>query len=439
MNAPIDKYRSRDRAQADAARPRWANEDEWRAAENIPFVPSSPIAEAPRPQNLDQLAAQLAALVPPSLPPRNHLPQPEQAAPPAPRYEAQRPEARRITRPQASDAMPPWMQKSRKLEPVVLPEPPLEQPPRLRLGSAVRAFALTMVAAGGAYVLVYGLPQPLKGAFGEQSSIGPASEPASAAKAARLSGAKLVAGDVRGSAGDWIPLNMSIDGQMAEGDAVITGFAPGTTLSMGAAAGSNGWRVSLAELPKLQAHLPPNFSGGMDLAVELRRGDAAVIDRKAIRFDVINARLAPASMGPSQPTPLQGSSQTSVPPSGRAGEETVAALPRNSATAASEESHAPARRLDPAEVTVMLRRGEELAKNGDLAGARLLLQRAAEAQHGGAAFALASTYDPLVLKHLPVLGLSGDAGLARQWYERARELGIREAAARLEALAGSGR
>lgn len=438
MNAPIDKYRERDRGQADAARPRWANEDEWRTAENIPFIPTSPIAEAPRPQNLDQLAAQLAALVPPSLPPRVHLSQTEQASPLAWRYESERPEARRITHPQASDAMPPWMQKSRKLEPA-LPEPPLEQPARLRLGSAVRAFALTMVAAGGAYVLVYGVPQPLKGSFLEQSSVVPASESASAPKAARLSGAKLVAGDIRGNAGDWIPLNMAIEGKLADGEAVITGFVPGTTLSMGAAAGSNGWRIRLADLPKLQAHFPPNFSGGMDLVVELRRGDAAVIDRKAVRLDVVNARLAPASVGPSQPTSSQGSSQTSAPPSGRAGEEAIGALPQNPATAATEESHAPARRLDPAEVTVLLRRGEELVKNGDLAGARLLLQRAAEARHGGAAFALASTYDPLMLKHLPVLGLNGDVGLARQWYERARELGIKEAAARLEALAGSGR
>ena len=84
---------------------------------------------------------------------------------------------------------------------------------------------------------------------------------------------------------------------------------------------------------------------------------------------------------------------------------------------------------------MLLRRGEELTKTGDLAGARLLLQRAADARHAGAAFALAATYDPIVLKQMPVIGQTGDIDKARFWYERARAFGSRDATARLEALA----
>jgi hypothetical protein len=181
----------------------------------------------------------------------------------------------------------------------------------------------------------------------------------------------------------------------------------------------------------------------MELVIELRRGDATVIDRKAIRVDAANPRLALASMGRAQPAPPQGVGPASTPAQSQAparGEETViAALPRNHTNQAADEANVRARQIDPAEATVMLKRGEELAKTGDLAGARLLLRRAAEANNASAAFALAATYDPIVLKQLAVLGMSGDVAVARQWYERARDLGIREATARLEALARWGR
>ncbi len=45
-----------------------------------------------------------------------------------------------------------------------------------------------------------------------------------------------------------------------------------------------------------------------------------------------------------------------------------------------------------------MRRGEDLIANGDLASARLVLQRAAEAGDPGAALRLPGTYDPIVLE-----------------------------------------
>jgi hypothetical protein len=495
MNAPIDHSndRDRDRARGDASRPRWANDEEWRAAEAVPFIPSLPIDEAREAEHLDRLAAELAASAAAQFTAsvttsrQVELRQPEAGQPeralqpeprsqpearsqprfesPAPRFESPlarreshgeprtvlrqethaefrsvlRQEAHAEFRPDAQDAIPTWMQKPHALQPAVQTLPPIEQPSRFRFGYAARAFVLAMSAAGGAYFLVYGLPEPLRQMFGERAASSAPGE-SSGSKTGRLAVGKLVVSDIRGMVGDWIPLNMSVDGQMKDGDAIITGFAPGTTLSMGEGYGSGGWRVTLADLPKLQAHLPQNYSGSMELVVELRGGDAKVVDRKAIRFDAANPRLALASMGrPQQPAPPQGIGPVSTPAPGRAEETAVAALPRNHTNQAADEVNTRARQMDPAEAAVMLKRGEELAKTGDLAAARLLLQRAAEANHAGAAFALAATYDPIVLKQLAVLGMSGDIAVARQWYERARELGIREATARLEALARWGR
>jgi TPR repeat protein len=92
------------------------------------------------------------------------------------------------------------------------------------------------------------------------------------------------------------------------------------------------------------------------------------------------------------------------------------------------------RQLDREDVTVLLKRGKDLIANGDIAAARLVLQRAADANDVEATLALAATYDPYVLRELKVYSFAADAGMARAWYEKARELGSPAALRRLEML-----
>jgi TPR repeat protein len=87
------------------------------------------------------------------------------------------------------------------------------------------------------------------------------------------------------------------------------------------------------------------------------------------------------------------------------------------------------------EIAVLLKRGQELMRNGDIAAARLVLRRAAEAKSAEAALTLGATYDPVILRELRVYGFSADIGMARTWYEKAKELGSPEAARRLDILA----
>jgi hypothetical protein len=95
----------------------------------------------------------------------------------------------------------------------------------------------------------------------------------------------------------------------------------------------------------------------------------------------------------------------------------------------------PAQRiLDREEITVLLKRGKDLIANGDLAAARLVLQRAANANDAEAALALGATYDPYVLRALKVYGFKADPVMARVWYEKASELGSAAAPRRLEML-----
>ena len=91
--------------------------------------------------------------------------------------------------------------------------------------------------------------------------------------------------------------------------------------------------------------------------------------------------------------------------------------------------------LDPSEIASSLRRGNDLIASGDLAAARLVLRRAANAGDAHAAMTLAGTYDPAVLEKLGVHGFVPDVAMARVWYEKAKKFGSAAAPERLELLA----
>jgi hypothetical protein len=93
------------------------------------------------------------------------------------------------------------------------------------------------------------------------------------------------------------------------------------------------------------------------------------------------------------------------------------------------------RHLGADELASMLRRADDLIKSGDFSSARLLLRRVAEAGDAHAAFTLAGTFDPNVLRALGMQGGAPDIALARLWYERAAQLGSADAPRRIQQLA----
>jgi hypothetical protein len=92
------------------------------------------------------------------------------------------------------------------------------------------------------------------------------------------------------------------------------------------------------------------------------------------------------------------------------------------------------RELESEEIAILLKRGEELLSQGDIAAARLALQRAAEARDARAALVLGATYDPVMLSQIGVLGFQPDPAKARLWYQRAAEMGSTDASRRLDRL-----
>lgn len=89
---------------------------------------------------------------------------------------------------------------------------------------------------------------------------------------------------------------------------------------------------------------------------------------------------------------------------------------------------------DDAEITAMIERGKDLLMSGDIASARLLLRRAADAGNADAALALGATFDPLVIRRLGAVGMRADIGQAKQWYRRAAALGSASAESQLAKL-----
>ncbi len=89
--------------------------------------------------------------------------------------------------------------------------------------------------------------------------------------------------------------------------------------------------------------------------------------------------------------------------------------------------------LSAAEIAGLLARGDWLFATGDVASARLLYERAADAGEARAAVRLAETFDPVLDASHP-RGLHGDPDMAVLWYRHARDLGATGVASRLKKL-----
>ena len=101
------------------------------------------------------------------------------------------------------------------------------------------------------------------------------------------------------------------------------------------------------------------------------------------------------------------------------------------AARAGNEAAAPPKTLDAETLAALMTRARSLLALGDIAAARLLLERAANAQDATAAFLLAQTYDPAVLGVRDTRSITPDPVMARDWYRKAASFGSAPAQQRL--------
>ncbi len=283
----------------------------------------------------------------------------------------------------------------REFDPVVLPPPP--EPVR-----AQRSVKPYMIAAGVACLAglaVYAatgkisLPEALVTASSDALTRVAAYTPRAAEPLPVVPAVRLVIEGAAIESGDMIPVGLKAEGPIDGAVAVVSGLVVGTVLSAGQPWGSTAWVVPADQLASAHVRPPQGFVGTMDYTVALRLPDGTLADTQTMRLEWRDNTATPNA-----PPPTTG------------------------------------RRLDQEELATLLKRGQELFETGDLASARLLLRRAAEARDPGAALILAATYDPIVLKELGVYGAAPDVAMAQSWYEKAKEFGSREAPRRLELL-----
>jgi hypothetical protein len=137
-------------------------------------------------------------------------------------------------------------------------------------------------------------------------------------------------------------------------------------------------------------------------------------------------------------TPAEGEISSERPKSSRTAKsfagETVAMLQPGTPGAQAPPSSTAVRALDPEEIKLLMKQGEQFIAAGDVVTARIAFQRAAHAGDANAALALAATYDPIVLAKLGVMGMGADVEKARTWYRMAESYGLAEAKQRLQLL-----
>lgn len=161
------------------------------------------------------------------------------------------------------------------------------------------------------------------------------------------------------------------------------------------------------------------------------------IAQKSASEAVVAARVAAV-----QPAPVSPSTVGASPPAATAAptREEIALALRAAAQQTPPEirqpvaAAPPVRRLDADELATLLKRARGLIEIGDIAPARLLLERAGDAQEASAALLLAQTYDPAVLGTPDSRSITPDPAKAREWYEKAARFGSQDAQLRLSQL-----
>ena len=134
------------------------------------------------------------------------------------------------------------------------------------------------------------------------------------------------------------------------------------------------------------------------------------------------------------PEPVAREAAREVAPATTAAAPVVALAPAVREPVPVTREAAPVRRIDPDELAVLLKRAKSLLAIGDITSARLLLERAADAQEAEAALMLAGTYDPQVLGSQDLRSVTPDPAAARVWYQKAAQLGSADARRRLGQL-----
>jgi hypothetical protein len=198
----------------------------------------------------------------------------------------------------------------------------------------------------------------------------------------------------------------------------VRGLPFSVSLTEGYAIAPGAWAVPLFALPNLKANIPAGTSGRTDFVINLLSADGTLLAEARSALVIGTPVGAPPVERPADSGPVSPPAPVlAIRPQ----------LPRVFELPPQEKARAER----------LLAKGEEYFASGNILGARDFFERAADVGLAAAALRLAATFDPAELQRAEAKGVVADRALARKWYERARELGAPEAVERLARLNGS--
>jgi hypothetical protein len=364
-------------------------------------------------------------------------------------------------------------QRSRLVE-IDPPEDP-PQPRKSLLRVAVPFSAAAILIAGG--FLVYSQIAP---ATIRTASIRP-TLPLSDSPPPERERPTLKVEDSSGTINEPLPLGIRVIAGTPGETVHLKGMPPGTRVTGGVSAAPGEWRIAVNDLSLAAITPPRDYVGSLTVSAELHGANDQTLATSSVFLNWVQPPPPPpppveiakplkpdappakpnmeiANAGPIANPPvanpiakpnLEVAPMISPAPAPAPAAVAVAAptpvpapLPLPPKPSVAEKPAAPedvARKIAPNELAALIKRGEELSASGDLPAARLLLQRAAEAHDPRAAFLLATTYDPVMIKSATTNNPLADPKLARAWYQKARDWGSLEAKEKLDALASKER
>jgi len=208
----------------------------------------------------------------------------------------------------------------------------------------------------------------------------------------------------------------------------LRGLPIGTRLSAGNAVSPTIWAVPLAALAGLKLTLPTELPTKTEVSIALMTIDGEVLAERPFQ-------LAPGAAA----APADARAIVAIPPAAAAPASPPAPVPAPAPAARNPAPKVatPPSKEDRARAENFMQRAAQALERGDIATARAFLERAVDLGDANAALRLGATFDPAELSRMGAVGIKADPALARQWYEKARDLGATALAdERLKRLAG---
>ena len=259
----------------------------------------------------------------------------------------------------------------------------------------------------------------------------------------------VIASTILALPGAATPINVYLDNAralLANSFVQVQGLPAGTRFSVGYRVSANRWAIPIGSLANLTMTAQNGTFADVKLLVAVVDLRGVIQAKNTTRLIVAPRRQALQILQRQPKTPMYAGAPMATTAlmnrTERAGKRreqlpnrSVAALPRNqkSVPLVRQPSAAP-RAKQWARAKKLIERGNQLMQNGDVSGARLYYESAADKGVWQAALALAQTYDPYELNRWPIIGLQPDLPLARQWYKKARALGANGVNERLQRL-----